>query len=437
MLALPAHAREGRTKSVTRRTMSESPELPLGGGAINEKERQPGRMKKTDPDGVDGAPPSGTWDPTNNLSHMLHALVGLDRYPNYLSRFHDEDDVVSLEAALEARLMDVRKQKQEIANRRRGIAELVGRYLNRTDCDFEAGDCSQLWWDHEVLSKPDTWADLRERRVLQDSAFRVAHRSALRCAKRQGYPNIEVRDAIDGKLHIQIDASLLEEFMDQAMFDVYSFPIFEPEFCKLLRQTVRDLSWLADKDFPHLNLGRRPLDLDDIGLGWINDLLFAMFIQPISRHLFATTEILAHGEKDDSEQLLDWRQGYIAGYSASPTSEKGVNRHRLNPHTDDSEVTLNVCLGEETFEGGSVEFYGLRGTAEEGELVGKARRPDVGTALIHSGRHLHAVSDITKGDRYAYIIWSRAWRVLRSRSCPCCYLNRRQSSRCICDKAWN
>ena len=337
-------------------------------------------------------------------------------------------------------MKDVRKQKNEIATRRRGIAELVAGYLNRTDYDeCDEGDCSQLWRDHDVFSKPATWAELRERQVLQDPAFRVAHRSALRCAKRQG-TNSEVREVIDGKLHIQIDASLLEEFMDQAMFDVYAFPMLAPEFCKLLRQIVRDLSRLADKDFPHLNLGRRPFDLDSIGLGWINDLIFAMFIQPMSRHLFATTENLTHGEKDDSQQLLDWRQGYIAGYSASPTSAKGANRHRLVPHTDDSEVTLNVCLGEETFEGGSVEFYNLRGTAEEGELVGKARRPDVGTALIHSGRHLHAVSDITKGDRYAYIIWARSWRTLRSRTCPCCYLNRRQGrqgSRCICDKAWN
>lgn len=390
-------------------------------------------MEKDD----NNVPSKGTWDPTNNLSHTLHALVGMDRYPNYLSRFHDKKDVESLEAALEARLMDVRKQKNEIARRRRGIAELVGRYLNRTDYECEEGDCSQLWRDHKVFSKPATWADLREREVLQGSAFRVAHRSALRCAKRQGFANNEVRDFIDGRCNLQIDESLLGEFMDQAMFDVYSFPIFEPEFCKLLRQTVRDLSWLAEKDYPHLNLGRRPLDLDDIGLGWINDAIFALFIQPISRHLFATTELLTHAEKYDSEQLLDWRQGYIAGYSASPTSAKGANRHRLVPHTDDSEVTLNLCLGEETFEGGAVEFYGLRGTEEEGELVGKARRPDVGTALIHSGRHLHAVSDITSGDRYAYIVWARSWNKLRSRSCPCCYLNRRQDSRCICDKAWN
>ena len=92
MLALLAYAREGRpivrrVKSVSRRAMSNSGSLAeLGGGAINEKERHYGRVEKkdTDNDDVDDAPSEGTWDPTNNLSHMLHAIAGLDRYPNYL-----------------------------------------------------------------------------------------------------------------------------------------------------------------------------------------------------------------------------------------------------------------------------------------------------------------------------------------------------------------
>ena len=76
-----------RVKSVSRRAMSNSGSLAeLGGGAINEKERHYGRVEKkdTDNDDVDDAPSEGTWDPTNNLSHMLHAIAGMDRYPNYL-----------------------------------------------------------------------------------------------------------------------------------------------------------------------------------------------------------------------------------------------------------------------------------------------------------------------------------------------------------------
>lgn len=184
-----------------------------------------------------------------------------------------------------------------------------------------------------------------------------------------------------------------------------------------------ELSTLAKSDeFAHLQLGRRPIDLDTIGLGWITDLMFYMFIQPLTYHLFAKTEqLVVDDDKTVLESaapiLLDWRQGYVAGYSSKPNESKGAQRQRLVPHTDDSEVTLNWF--------------------ERYTRIGKVDRPNVGTAIIHSGRHLHAVSDVLSGDRYALIIWSRSWGKLRANTCPCCWLNRRHDLSCICNKRWN
>ena len=378
----------------------------------------------------------------------------------------------ALEYALESRLSDVRKQKSEIVQRRKGIQQLVERYLISINGEEDEAyvlespeeDCSTLWRKHPLLSTPKTWIDLHERKILEEQAFKVAHNSISSTYKKQkrnakgnkskkhtintddatdvegsnSLPNIE--DIIVGKVKVDLDPALLEDWMDQEMFDVYSFSLLTPEFCSILRTTLRDLSTLAESDeFSHLNFGRRVIDLDSIGLGWVTDLLFHVYIKPISQHLFATTEKLVDADdvKNDASPILDWRQGYVAGYSADPTGSKGVTRHLLVPHTDDAEVTLNCCLGEETFEGGSVEFYGLRGTPEEGQLVGRVKRPNIGTALLHSGRHLHAVSQVTSGDRYAFIIWTRSWHHLRSNTCPCCWLNRRQDSTCICDKRWN
>ena len=378
----------------------------------------------------------------------------------------------ALEYALESRLSDVRKQKSEIVQRRKGIQQLVERYLISINGEEDEAyvlespeeDCSTLWRKHPLLSTPKTWIDLHERKILEEQAFKVAHNSISSTYKKQkrnakgnkskkhtintddatdvegsnSLPNIE--DIIVGKVKVDLDPALLEDWMDQEMFDVFSFSLLTPEFCSILRTTLRDLSTLAESDeFSHLNFGRRVIDLDSIGLGWVTDLLFHVYIKPISQHLFATTEKLVDADdvKNDASPILDWRQGYVAGYSADPTGSKGVTRHLLVPHTDDAEVTLNCCLGEETFEGGSVEFYGLRGTPEEGQLVGRVKRPNIGTALLHSGRHLHAVSQVTSGDRYAFIIWTRSWHHLRSNTCPCCWLNRRQDSTCICDKRWN
>ena len=209
------------------------------------------------------------------------------------------------------------------------------------------------------------------------------------------------------------------------------------QFCHLLRTTLRELSELSEcEEFCNLQFGRRPIDLDSVGLGWITDMLLHLFIQPITRQLFETTEQLVDNDSPDSSPILDWRQGYVAGYSSKPTANKGATRQRLVPHTDDAEVTLNCCLGD-TFEGGNVEFYGLRGTNEEGHLNGILMRPDVGRAVIHSGRHLHSVSEVTAGDRYSFIVWSRSWGHFRRYTCPCCFLNRRQDTKCICQMRWN
>ena len=55
----------------------------IGGGAINEKQRlymQTSNTHNSDKPAHDGIESGNrSWNPNRNLSHMLHALVGLDR----------------------------------------------------------------------------------------------------------------------------------------------------------------------------------------------------------------------------------------------------------------------------------------------------------------------------------------------------------------------
>lgn len=212
-------------------------------------------------------------------------------------------------------------------------------------------------------------------------------------------------------------------------FDCVNTVLLSFQFCNRLKEYVHELTMLGSTgEFSHLNLGRRPVDLDTVGLGWVNDLLFHLVMRPISRLLFKDSEALDE---------LDWRQGYVAGYSVTPSSQTGTTRHRLVAHTDDSEVTMNLCIGDQ-FDGGALQFRGLRGTkdADAGHLIGDFQ-PQLGKALLHAGRHLHEVTQVTSGDRYAYIIWARSWRGSRAQTCPCCWLNRREGNPCICGPRWN
>jgi hypothetical protein len=213
----------------------------VGGGAINEKPRL---YNANDPiDSSRGRNNAGnSWNPSDDLSHILHALVGFDRYPNYLSRFRHLSDIDSLEKALEARLSDVRKQRSEIVQRKAGIQQLVRRYISSEsawDVKKDDFDCSELWRDHPLLSPPKTWVELREKKVLLDQAFKVAYRSialtnnARKAKSREQTSTLPTAgDIIHGKAQVRLDPSLLEDWMNQEMYDVYSFPLLTSEVRK-------------------------------------------------------------------------------------------------------------------------------------------------------------------------------------------------------------
>jgi hypothetical protein len=420
----------------------QDPWARLGGGAINEKPRQRRHQTvsvstiKQSP--LSSSPPlssSSNFNPSMIRSHLWHALEGLDRYPNYLSRWA-LDDIHRLEVALEEQVAKVRQQRALVMDRRAGITKLV-RQVAMTDTVVTVENDR---WRKLLLQPPTSWSDVRNR-ILDPKASAAIFGSRMFTAD----TNINtgksttstaatqtlsrpptVSQVIKGEIDVVLDASQLESLIDEEFFDVFSFRLLSLSFCRDVREYVSTIVQKGQEDTNALLLlGRRPVDLDAIGLGWINDLLFHLFVRPISRQLFQSSETL--GE-------LDWRQGYIAGYSAQPT--EGKARERLAMHTDDSEVTLNVCLGDDDFTGGCLEFRGLRGADAQGELVGTFQ-PQPGLALLHAGRHFHLVTQVTSGDRFALIVWARSWNGVRSQTCPCCWLNRRRDSSCVCGPQWN
>ena len=85
----------------------------------------------------------------------------------------------------------------------------------------------------------------------------------------------------------------------------------------------------------------------------------------------------------------------------------------LGFHVDDSEVTLNLCLGE-TFSGAELVMMGRRCDLhrqtpvmgdEEVEIV-----HEPGFLVIHAGRHRHRVDPIRRGRRRNLIAWLRSAR---------------------------
>ena len=376
----------------------------LNEGKINEKERSYGRVELSEA----GQRSSG-FNPEIDTSHLVHAIVGLDRYPNYLTRWnYSFDDIEKFESALETQLEKVREQKYKLLERN----ELA---LNIVKGLGGLAEDNQV--DTSILNEPIDWIDIND--VLDVRASRAIFQSKMF----QGNDRPSLQDVLKGNVDVELDASKLEEWLDEEALDTYSFPLLSEEFCGKVMKVVKALM----KDLQEKDTITRPLDMDSIGASWITNLLFHLIIRPISKHLF---------KKNESWSDLDWRQGYIAAYSTD------FKRTKLVPHTDDSEVTLNIGMGDESFQGGDLIFWGLRGTKAEGRRSGDFH-PEMGKAIIHAGRQLHEVSELTEGNRFVFIIWARSWRGIRSVTCPCCWLHRRQKNiadketTCIFSPKWN
>jgi hypothetical protein len=80
----------------------------------------------------------------------------------------------------------------------------------------------------------------------------------------------------------------------------------------------------------------------------------------------------------------------------------------LDFHADASDVTLNVCLGQEVT-GGDLYFRGVRcalhQTTPWQPTEDFAIRHVPGRAILHRGRHRHGAQPIIRGKRSNLILW--------------------------------
>ena len=314
----------------------------IGGGDINEKERQYRRREaqpqplsssssssssstyNKDTNGIDDKEmkQKSAYNASQQRSHLIHAIEGLDRYPNYLSRWN-EPDIESLEEALEERLEQVKQQKFNISNQRKHIQSVLEEFL------LEYPE----WKD--FVREPCCWDDVRN--LLDPRAVNAIFRSKIFHKKNddqnlRSNNDISVNDVISGRIRIpiELDTEYLQEWIEYEMDDVYSFPLLSETFCSKLHTFVSSIMSFVETTPRISNFPVRIYkDLDYLGLEWLNDLIFNLILRPISAQLYKETE-LSGGD-------LDWRTGYIASYSGDPTSSKP--RQRLVPHTDDAEVS--------------------------------------------------------------------------------------------------
>jgi hypothetical protein len=180
--------------------------------------------------------------------------------------------------------------------------------------------------------------------------------------------------------------------------NVYVFPLFQTEFCNQMVEEIDHFQQWCESNSIHIV---RPNSMNRYG-AILNDFGFEPVLQDFMQtHLSVLTKHLFPSEIGAS---LDSHHSFCVEY------EMGKDE-KLNFHVDDSEVTLNACLGTE-FKGGDLYFGGVRCGLHQNT------RPfpneeyefehEVGAGLLHLGAHRHLARSITSGRRLNLIQWCRS-----------------------------
>ncbi|XP_019436708.1 PREDICTED: uncharacterized PKHD-type hydroxylase At1g22950-like [Lupinus angustifolius] len=179
---------------------------------------------------------------------------------------------------------------------------------------------------------------------------------------------------------------------------IFVFEMLQKDFCEALLEEIENFEkWVTEAKFRIMRpntMNKYGAVLDDFGFETMLDKLMEGFIRPLSRVFFAEV----------GGSTLDSHHGFVVEYGQDRDVDLGF-------HVDDSEVTLNVCLGKQ-FSGGELFFRGTRcekhvntGTQSE-EIFDYSHAP--GQAVLHRGRHRHGSRATTSGHRINLLLWCRS-----------------------------
>ncbi|KAK1387072.1 2-oxoglutarate and Fe(II)-dependent oxygenase superfamily protein [Heracleum sosnowskyi] len=176
------------------------------------------------------------------------------------------------------------------------------------------------------------------------------------------------------------------------------FDMFKPEFCQMLLEefgNFKKWAWETKTIIMRPNtMYRYGVVLADLGMETMIGKLMKDFILPMSTIFFPEV----------GGDTIDSYHGFIVEYGADTA-------HHLDFHVDDSEVTLNVCLGEK-FYGGELFLRGVRCVkhlnvdSELKEIFDYSQVP--GRAVLHRGRHRHGALSTTSGHRVNMLLWCKS-----------------------------
>lgn len=181
---------------------------------------------------------------------------------------------------------------------------------------------------------------------------------------------------------------------------VFGLPLLSSKLCEALADELRKHEYSLERRKlvlrqPSSIKPSGPLSLEDLGLDALAEELLHRVIAPFSSLLFAPF----------GGDSLDYLHAFL-----SSSEPRGKEPEIFA--TDDSEVTVNVCLTED-FEGGEERFGELCCDVHTGKQAASGAvtvAQSLGVALLHAGCHRHLAAPPRRGRRSNLVLLCRSSR---------------------------
>jgi GR25 family glycosyltransferase involved in LPS biosynthesis len=168
--------------------------------------------------------------------------------------------------------------------------------------------------------------------------------------------------------------------VDEPFEDVYTFPLFTEEFCKLLIQEANDSNKWTKKR--HDYYPATDMLITELGLQWYYQRILKEYVYPVAIHMW-------HLEGKGWDVMNS--ENFIIKY------EETVQGH-LSLHHDYADISCVLALNE-GYEGGGTYFSKQR----------KLHKGKTGCVSIHPSQitHRHGARPVVKGERYVLVSFCR------------------------------
>jgi len=293
--------------------------------------------------------------------------------------------------------------------------KLTDELLKKLDYDgHDAGMIAQLNLSNKASLEPtlDALGVPKEDRIDPEDCrkvykdWRIAQRKRIRDVyyKREQDRVAKIQDTYV-PLHKDLftcDKSLLTKMLEPAILKqdlsqitpicdgVVSLPILTPLGCRLILEE-------AEHYEKTMNAGmvKRPNSMNNHGVV-VTDLgLTPLLFQWLSEAVNPLSHMLYDDEDNEGRGPFESVHAFTIRYKQGEDTD-------LKEHRDDSDLTVNVCLGSDFFEGALLYFKPKRGSDETVKM-----QHHVGHGVVHKGNIRHGAEHLTAGVRSNLVIWCR------------------------------